>query len=158
MVLKRILSTISVRLQCKVCLIFFMNLFTQTFHVNEPFSQIHWFVAPISYIVHWPYDRMIFLIFLKSLEFWIVWILNLNVYSVYFSVYSGTMSCSLDFHCKCTLQLLLVFTNWNTGQKPERIRPLFIFRTQIKIFLMKSERFLTLHRQKHNYHVQCSER
>ncbi len=25
---------------------------------------------------------------------------------------------------------------------------------QIKIFLMKSESFLTLHRQQHNYHVQ----
>ncbi len=33
-------------------------------------------------------------------------------------------------------------------------RPLFIFRTHIKIFLMKSESFLALHRQQHNWHVQ----
>ncbi len=32
----------------------------------------------------------------------------------------------------------------------------FIFGTQIKIFLMKSESFLTLHRQQRNYHVQGS--
>ncbi len=29
---------------------------------------------------------------------------------------------------------------------------LFIFRTQIKIFLMESESFLSLHRQQHNYY------
>ncbi len=29
----------------------------------------------------------------------------------------------------------------------------FIFRTQIKIFFMKSESFLTLHRPQQNYHV-----
>uniref|UniRef100_A0A9J7XMT6 Coactivator-associated arginine methyltransferase 1, like n=1 Tax=Cyprinus carpio carpio TaxID=630221 RepID=A0A9J7XMT6_CYPCA len=33
---------------------------------------------------------------------------------------------------------------------PEPVRPLLIFRTQMKIFLMKSESFLTLHRQQHN--------
>ncbi len=37
---------------------------------------------------------------------------------------------------------------------PNPLRPLFIFRTQIKIFLMKSESFLTLHWQQRNYHVQ----
>ncbi len=41
---------------------------------------------------------------------------------------------------------------------PIKPRPLFIFRTQIKIFLIKSESFLTLHRQQHNYHVQGPER
>ncbi len=29
--------------------------------------------------------------------------------------------------------------------------------TQIKIFLMKSESFLALHRQQHNYHIQGPE-
>ncbi len=30
------------------------------------------------------------------------------------------------------------------------VRPSFIFRTQIKIFLMQSESYQTLHRQQHN--------
>ncbi len=38
------------------------------------------------------------------------------------------------------------------------VRPLFIFGMQIKVFLMKSESFLTLHRQQHNWHVQGPER
>ncbi len=42
--------------------------------------------------------------------------------------------------------------------KGKPIRPSFIFGTQIKIFLMKSESFLTLHRQQGNYHVQGPER
>ncbi len=33
------------------------------------------------------------------------------------------------------------------------VRPSFIFRTQMKIFLMNSESCLTLHRQQHNWHV-----
>ncbi len=33
------------------------------------------------------------------------------------------------------------------------VRPSFIFRTQIKMFLMKSESYLTLHRQQHNWNV-----
>ncbi len=38
------------------------------------------------------------------------------------------------------------------------VRPSFIFWTQIKIFLMKSESFLTLHRQQRSYHLQGPER
>ncbi len=38
------------------------------------------------------------------------------------------------------------------------IRPLFIFRTQMKIFLMKSESFLTVYRQQRNWNVQSPER
>ncbi len=38
------------------------------------------------------------------------------------------------------------------------VRPSFIFRTQIKIFLMKSKSFLILHRQQRNYHFQGPER
>ncbi len=38
-----------------------------------------------------------------------------------------------------------------------RSKPSFIFGTQSKIFLMKSESFLTLDRQQRNYHVQGSE-
>ncbi len=34
----------------------------------------------------------------------------------------------------------------------------FIFGTQIKIFMMKSETFLTLHRQQCNLHIQGPER
>ncbi len=34
----------------------------------------------------------------------------------------------------------------------------FIFRTQIKIFLMKSESFLTLHRQQCKYQIQDPEK
>ncbi len=36
---------------------------------------------------------------------------------------------------------------------PNTVRPWFIFGTQIKIFLMKSESFLTLHRQQRNWHI-----
>ncbi len=42
--------------------------------------------------------------------------------------------------------------NYSCHFKP--IRPSFIFWTQIKIFLMKSESFLTLHRQQHNWNIQ----
>ncbi len=38
------------------------------------------------------------------------------------------------------------------------VRPSFIFGTQIKIFLIKSESFLTLHRQQRNYHIKGPER
>ncbi len=38
------------------------------------------------------------------------------------------------------------------------VRHLFIFRTRIKIFLMKSKSFLALHRQQRNWHVQGPER
>ncbi len=38
------------------------------------------------------------------------------------------------------------------------VRPLLIFGTQIKISLMKSKNFLTLHRQQCNWHVQGPER
>ncbi len=34
----------------------------------------------------------------------------------------------------------------------------FIFRTQINIFFMKSERFLTLHRQQRNWNIQGPKR
>ncbi len=38
------------------------------------------------------------------------------------------------------------------------VRPLCVFGTQIKIFLLKSGSFLTPHKQQHNYHVQGLER
>ncbi len=44
------------------------------------------------------------------------------------------------------------------SRRSKPIRPSFIFRTQIKIFLMKYESFLTLHRQQRKYHVQGPER
>ncbi len=43
--------------------------------------------------------------------------------------------------------------NYSPSCRLKPVRPSFIFRTQIKIFLMKSERFLTLHRQQHNWKV-----
>ncbi len=46
--------------------------------------------------------------------------------------------------------------NGNHSLKP--VRPSFIFRTQIKIFLMKSESSLTLHRHQGSYHDQGTER
>ncbi len=42
--------------------------------------------------------------------------------------------------------------NYAPSSHSKPVRPLFIFRTQIKIFLMKSERSLT-HRQQHNCNV-----
>ncbi len=37
-------------------------------------------------------------------------------------------------------------------------KTIFIFGTQIKIFLMKSKSFLTLHKQQRNYNTQGPER
>ncbi len=48
--------------------------------------------------------------------------------------------------------------NYSPSCRSKPIRPSFIFWTQIKIFLIKSESFLTLHRQQRNYHVQGPER
>ncbi len=45
--------------------------------------------------------------------------------------------------------------NYLLSCRSKPIRPSFIFRTQMKIFLIKSESFLTLHTQS-NYHVQGS--
>ncbi len=47
-------------------------------------------------------------------------------------------------------------TERDSSTKP--VRPSFIFGTQIKIFWMKSRRFLIFHRQQHNNHVQGPER
>ncbi len=44
--------------------------------------------------------------------------------------------------------------NYSPSCRSKPIRPSFIFRTHIKIFLMKFESFLTLHRQQGNYHGQ----
>ncbi len=43
--------------------------------------------------------------------------------------------------------------NYSPSCHSKHVRPLFIFRSQIKIFLMKSESFLALHRQQWNWHV-----
>ncbi len=43
--------------------------------------------------------------------------------------------------------------NYSPSCHSKPVRPSFIFGTQIKIFLMKSESYLTLHRQKHNWNV-----
>ncbi len=43
--------------------------------------------------------------------------------------------------------------NYSTSCRSKPARPSFIFRTQIKIFVMKCESFLTLHRQQHNCNV-----
>ncbi len=51
-----------------------------------------------------------------------------------------------------------IFINYSPSSCSKHERYLFIFWTQIKIFLMKSEGFLTLHRQQHNYHIQIPER
>ncbi len=40
--------------------------------------------------------------------------------------------------------------NYSPPCRSKPVRPSFIFRTQIKIFLMKSENSQTLHRQQHN--------
>ncbi len=47
--------------------------------------------------------------------------------------------------------------NYSPSSHSKAVRPSFIFRTQIKIFLMKPGSFLTLHRQQRKYHVQDSE-
>ncbi len=48
--------------------------------------------------------------------------------------------------------------NYSPSCRSKPLRSPFIFGTQIKIFLMKSESFLTLHRQQWNYPVQDPER
>ncbi len=46
---------------------------------------------------------------------------------------------------------LSLITSPSCCSKP--VRPSFIFRTQMKMFLKKSESYLTLHRQQHNWNV-----
>ncbi len=46
--------------------------------------------------------------------------------------------------------------NYSPSCQP--VRPLFIFRTQVKIFLMKSKSFLTLHRRQHLWQVQVQKK
>ncbi len=43
--------------------------------------------------------------------------------------------------------------NYLPSCRSKSVRPSFIFRTQIKMFLMKSERYLILHRQQCNWNV-----
>ncbi len=43
--------------------------------------------------------------------------------------------------------------NYSPSCRSKPVRPSFIFRTQIKIFMMKCESFLTLHRPQHNCNV-----
>ncbi len=47
--------------------------------------------------------------------------------------------------------------SYSLSCRPKPVRPSFIFRIQIKIFLVKSASFLTLHSQQRNWHVQGSE-
>uniref|UniRef100_A0A8C0YRF6 receptor protein-tyrosine kinase n=1 Tax=Cyprinus carpio carpio TaxID=630221 RepID=A0A8C0YRF6_CYPCA len=47
--------------------------------------------------------------------------------------------------------------NYSLSCRSKPVRSLFVFRTQIKIFLMNSESSLTLHRQQCNYHDQGPE-
>ncbi len=76
------------------------------------------------------------------------------------SEYGSPYLLKLNFHFKCDYTLLFRFllhkhdtniffvVNYSPSCRSKYIRPSFIFRTQIKIFLMKSERFLrNLHRQ-----------
>ncbi len=51
-----------------------------------------------------------------------------------------------------------IMINYSPSCHSKPVRSLFIFGTQIKIFLMKSESFLTLHRQQGSYYVQGTER
>ncbi len=44
--------------------------------------------------------------------------------------------------------------NYSPSYHSKPVNPSFIFGTQIKMSLMKSESFLTLHRRQQNYHVQ----
>ncbi len=46
-----------------------------------------------------------------------------------------------------------IVINYPLSCRSRAVRPSFIFRTQIKIFLMKSESYLTLHRQQLNWKV-----
>ncbi len=48
--------------------------------------------------------------------------------------------------------------NYSPSCCSKPVRPSFVFGTQIKIFLMKSESFLTLHRQQGSNHVQGPDR
>ncbi len=48
--------------------------------------------------------------------------------------------------------------NYSPSCRSKPVRPSFIFRTQIKIFLMTSESFLTLHRQQHNWMFKAQKR
>ncbi len=43
--------------------------------------------------------------------------------------------------------------NYSPSRRSKPLTPSFIFRTQMKLFLMKSESSQTLHRQKHNRNV-----
>ncbi len=48
--------------------------------------------------------------------------------------------------------------NYSPSCRTKPVRSSFIFETQMKIFEMKSESFLTLRRQQRNYHVQGQKR
>ncbi len=48
--------------------------------------------------------------------------------------------------------------NYSPSCCSKPVRPSFVFGTQIKIFLMKSESFLTLYRQQRSYYGQGTER
>ncbi len=51
-----------------------------------------------------------------------------------------------------------IVNNYTPSCHSKPVRHLFVFGTQIKIFLIKSERSLTIHRQQGSYHVQGPER
>ncbi len=63
---------------------------------------------------------------------------------------------NLHLKRKFTQKMKTLSSSSSCRSKP--VRPPFIFGTQIKIFLMISESFLTLHRQQHNWYVQGPER
>ncbi len=56
-----------------------------------------------------------------------------------------------------SIQNLNSVFNYSPSYNFKTIRPSFIFRTQINIFFIKSESFLTLHWQQRNLHIQGPE-
>ncbi len=117
----------------------------------------------------------------KNVKHWnvlmIIYYYQVNLNTLVFILWSGTDSLHFESSvllghiankksrqpCKMTTWRVSLPKNVNyfNNYSPscsEPVRPLFIFRTQIKIFLMKYESFLTLHWQQGNYYIQGPER
>ncbi len=98
-------------------------------------------------ILHWPNT------FVVWNTFFFLFVFLCTVFPLFFPCKHALDRCILPSHFSLT-SFEVLSLNYSTSCCSKPVRPSFIFGTQIKIFWMKSERFLTLHRQQHNYHGQ----
>ncbi len=86
---------------------------------------------------------LIKIVYRNNTEITLVWSAALNIWEFYLYKFKGIVFSKNESSV----------INYSPSCCSKPVRPSFIFRTQFKIFLMKSKSFLTLHRQQCNLNV-----